>query len=86
MEQKVFIKLENVCKTFPGVRALDNIRLTVKEGEVHALVGENGAGKSTLIKVLAGNHRPDSGAKIITEGETFSYLTPKLLPEQGASW
>lgn len=83
MEQKVFIKLENVCKTFPGVRALDNIRLTVKEGEVHALVGENGAGKSTLIKVLAGNHRPDSGAKIIIEGETFSYLTPKLSLSKG---
>ena len=43
MEQNVFISLENVSKTFPGVRALDGIRLTVMHGEVHALVGENGA-------------------------------------------
>lgn len=83
MEQKVFIKLENVSKTFPGVHALENISLTVMHGEVHALVGENGAGKSTLIKILAGNYKPDGGAKIIIEGESFSALTPKLSIDKG---
>ena len=53
------IRVENISKTFPGVKALDNVRLTVKSGEVHALVGENGAGKSTLIKILTGAHQID---------------------------
>lgn len=83
MEQNVFISLENVSKTFPGVRALDGIRLTVMHGEVHALVGENGAGKSTLIKILAGNYRPDNGAKITIDGEEFAALTPKLSLSKG---
>ena len=64
MEQSVFIRLEDISKTFPGVRALDHINLTVRHGEVHALVGENGAGKSTLIKILAGNYKPDAGGMI----------------------
>ncbi len=83
MEQNVFIRLENVSKTFPGVRALDGINLTVRRGEVHALVGENGAGKSTLIKILAGNYKPDDGAEICIDGETFSSLTPKLSLDKG---
>lgn len=76
MEENTFIKLENISKTFPGVKALDNLRLEVKKGEVHALVGENGAGKSTLIKILAGNIQPDAGAKIEIEGEECHALTP----------
>ncbi len=83
MDPNVLIKLENISKTFPGVRALDNISLTVKHGEVHALVGENGAGKSTLIKVLAGNNKPDAGGIITIEGETFSSLTPRLSLHKG---
>lgn len=83
MEQNVFIKLENISKTFPGVRALDGINLTVRHGEVHALVGENGAGKSTLIKVLAGNYKPDAGGKIVIDGETFSSLNPRLSLSKG---
>ncbi len=55
------LEMEGIDKTFPGVRALQNARLDVRAGEVHALMGENGAGKSTLIKVLSGAHRPDRG-------------------------
>ena len=46
--------MRNITKTFPGVKALDNVNFSVKQGEIHALVGENGAGKSTLMKVLSG--------------------------------
>ena len=50
----VILEMRNITKTFPGVKALDNVNLAVQEGEIHALVGENGAGKSTLMKVLSG--------------------------------
>ena len=46
---KILLEMKNITKTFPGVKALDNVNLQVEEGEIHALVGENGAGKSTLI-------------------------------------
>jgi ABC-type sugar transport system ATPase subunit len=64
-----FLELSNVSKTFPGVKALNNVQFNIKLGEVHALVGENGAGKSTLIKILAGVQPPDEGANIYIEGE-----------------
>ncbi len=51
---KVLLEMKNITKTFPGVKALDNVNLKVEEGEIHALVGENGAGKSTLMNVLSG--------------------------------
>lgn len=50
----VILEMRNITKTFPGVKALDNVNFSVKQGEIHALVGENGAGKSTLMKVLSG--------------------------------
>ena len=56
------LRLEDIVKTFPGVRALDGVSFTVLPGEVHALMGENGAGKSTLMKVLGGIHQPTEGA------------------------
>lgn len=52
--KKDILNIQNVTKTFAGVKALNNVSLSVKEGEVHALMGENGAGKSTLIKILTG--------------------------------
>lgn len=55
------IEVNNIVKTFPGVKALSNVNLTIRKGEVHALCGENGAGKSTLIKILAGVYAMDSG-------------------------
>ncbi|MEZ6075162.1 MAG: ATP-binding cassette domain-containing protein [Pirellulaceae bacterium] len=53
--------MTNISKRFPGVRALDDVQLMVRNGEVHAVVGENGAGKSTLMHILAGVHQPDTG-------------------------
>lgn len=53
---KFLLEMQNITKTFPGVKALDNVNLQVEEGEIHAIVGENGAGKSTLMKVLSGVH------------------------------
>jgi ABC-type sugar transport system ATPase subunit len=61
------LRLENIVKTFPGVRALDRVFLSVLPGEVHALMGENGAGKSTLMKVLGGIYQPDEGQVIVNE-------------------
>jgi ribose transport system ATP-binding protein len=60
-DAKPVLRLEDIVKTFPGVRALDGVSFSVMPGEVHALMGENGAGKSTLMKVLGGIHQPDGG-------------------------
>ncbi len=64
------LRLENIVKTFPGVRALDGVSLSILPGEVHALMGENGAGKSTLMKVLGGIHQPNEGQIIVAEEPT----------------
>jgi ribose transport system ATP-binding protein len=61
------IQVRRISKTFPGVRALDDVSLAVNAGEVHMLLGQNGAGKSTLIKVLCGAHFPDAGEFLIDE-------------------
>jgi ribose transport system ATP-binding protein len=63
------IVLDNVTKNFPGQTALDAVDLTLRTGEIHALLGQNGSGKSTLIKVLAGFHQPDPGATATCDGE-----------------
>ena len=62
---KILLEMKNITKTFPGVKALDNVNLQVEEGEIHALVGENGAGKSTLLNMLAGLEKPTKGEIII---------------------
>ena len=54
MSEKILLEMKNITKVFPGVKALDDVNLKVKEGSIHALVGENGAGKSTLMNVLSG--------------------------------
>jgi ribose transport system ATP-binding protein len=67
---EVVLDLRHVSKTFPGTKALDDVDLQVRAGEIHALVGQNGSGKSTLIKILAGFHHPDHGAcGTIKDGE-----------------
>ncbi|WP_407308874.1 sugar ABC transporter ATP-binding protein [Desulfosporosinus sp. SB140] len=76
MASEYFVKLKNISKTFGGIKALDEVSLEIKKGEVHALVGENGAGKSTLIKVLAGVHFPDEGAEIYINGKQAIIKNP----------
>ena len=61
MKNDIVLSMRGICKTFPGVRALQNVDFTLRKGEIHALMGENGAGKSTLIKVLTGVFPKDSG-------------------------
>ncbi len=77
MESKTTIlKLENIMKTFPGVKAVDNVSLDFYSGEIHALLGHNGAGKSTLLKIISGAQVKDSG-RIILEGRTIELSSPK---------
>lgn len=71
-----FLSLRGICKSFPGVKALDHIDLNVKPGETHALVGENGAGKSTLIKILTGVYQYDEG-EMYCQGEKVRFENPK---------
>lgn len=76
------LRLSHVSKTFPGVRALDDISFDLKRGEVHCLCGENGAGKSTLIKILSGAEQPDEGSEILVRGEPVT-LSPQTALRMG---
>ncbi|GAA1850606.1 sugar ABC transporter ATP-binding protein [Pseudonocardia ailaonensis] len=67
------LDIRGLGKTFPGTTALDGVDLEVRDGEIHALVGQNGSGKSTLIKVLAGYHEPDPGSEIRLCGEPLTH-------------
>lgn len=68
-QQEYVLELYGITKSFPGVKALDDVQMRVKKGSVHALIGENGAGKSTLIKVINGIHSADTGRIIFKEKE-----------------
>lgn len=70
------LEVRQICKSFPGVRVLKNVNLSVWPGEVHAFMGENGAGKSTLMKILAGAYQADSG-EIILDGKPVHLRTPQ---------
>lgn len=80
---KPLIAIENISKTFYGVKALDNISLTLLPGEVHCLAGQNGCGKSTLIKIISGVYQPDAGAVIKIDEQTYSHLSPVESVRQG---
>lgn len=78
-QQQYLLTLKNIVKSFPGVKALRGVELSVLPGEIHALMGENGAGKSTLMKIIAGIYHPDEGT-IIFEGNKLSrYTTAQAL-------
>jgi ABC-type sugar transport system ATPase subunit len=78
------LAIRNVVKTFPGVRAVDNVSLEVAPGEVHALIGENGAGKSTLMHLVAGVYRPDSGT-IELDGKSLVGLNEHATADAGVA-
>lgn len=82
MSGNVILSVKDIVKTYPGVMAIDHVSFDIREGEVHALIGENGAGKSTLIKTLSGAITPNSGT-ITINGKEFTSLTPRLAKEQG---
>jgi len=84
MKSDVILKMTNVTKTFPGVKALDKMHLEVKKGTVHGLMGENGAGKSTMMKILIGIFQPDSG-EIEFKGKPLKVRGPKDAMDAGLS-
>src|SRR5437867_128437 len=75
MASECVIEVRNLSMSFPGVKALEAVRLDVQSGQVHAIVGENGAGKSTLMKVLAGLHTPDCG-EVRFKGQNIQLRNP----------
>ncbi len=84
MEHDVLLQMTGICKEFPGVKALDNVSLTVRRGTVHALMGENGAGKSTLMKCLFGMYNKDAG-QIFLEGKEVNFANSKQALENGVA-
>ena len=80
--EKYLLELSGISKSFPGVKALDDVGFNLKAGEVHALLGENGAGKSTLMKIISGIYQRDSGSYRL-EGREIDELTPKKAQELG---
>ncbi len=80
------LEMQNITKSFYGIKALDDVTFQVKKGEIHGLVGENGAGKSTIMKILAGIYTRDSG-KILFEGEDISnQISTKAVEDLGISF
>lgn len=82
MDNNILLKMKNITKVFPGVKALDDIDFELCAGEIHAILGENGAGKSTLIKVLGGIYEADEG-KIFINGEEVKINSVQDANQQG---
>lgn len=83
-QNETILRIENITKTFPGVKALDDVCFQVKRGRIHALVGENGAGKSTLIKILAGIYLNYEGS-IFLNDKPYSPISPADAQKHGVS-
>lgn len=81
---ETIVFMENICKSFPGVKALDHVNFELRSGEVMALLGENGAGKSTLMKILSGVYTRDEGSMTIF-GQEYGDLSPKQAQEVGVA-
>ena len=81
-EKTTFFEMRGISKSFPGVKALDNVGFSVEKGEVRALVGENGAGKSTLMKILNGNYKKDEG-QIFIDGVEVNITNPQVADSLG---
>lgn len=79
---KTVLQLDNIVKTFPGVRALNGVELTIRQGEVHAVCGENGAGKSTLMKIIAGA-QPYTSGKMLVHGQNVVFHSTKDAEKHG---
>ena len=84
MAQDILLKMTDITKTFPGVKALDHVSLEVEAGTVHALMGENGAGKSTLMKCLFGIYSKDSGT-ILLEGKEINFKSSREALDNGVA-
>jgi len=84
-DSRPLLDMRGISKTFPGVRALDNVNLSVCAGEVHALMGENGAGKSTLMKILSGAYDADPGGEILIAGDKARIDSPLAARELGVA-
>ena len=84
MGEEILLQMTDISKSFPGVKALDHVSLTVRKGTVHALMGENGAGKSTLMKCLFGIYSKDEGS-IQLEGREVSFKSSKEALENGVA-
>jgi ABC-type sugar transport system ATPase subunit len=84
-DSPVVVKMENIVKTFPGVRALDNVNFELHAGELRSLVGKNGAGKSTLMNVLTGIYQPDQG-KIFINNEQIHPMTTERARQLGIAY
>ncbi len=85
VSDSVVLEVSGVSKSFPGVQALDNVALTLRAGEIHALIGENGAGKSTLIKIITGLYQPDAGY-LRMHGSKVRFASPREAIEAGISF
>ncbi len=84
MQEEKVLEMKGISKSFPGVKALDSVDLTLHKGEVLALLGENGAGKSTLIKILSGDYVADEG-EILIDGEAVTKHDPHSMIAAGVS-
>ena len=84
MNQPWLLKAENISKSFPGVKALDKVNLTIEGGKVHTIIGENGAGKSTLMKILMGILLPDEG-EILYKGVKVKFMSVQEAIKTGIS-
>ena len=83
MKQNEVLTMRGIYKTFPGVKALQNVNFTLRTGEIHALMGENGAGKSTLMKIVMGIYSKDRGT-IVYEGRQVEWKSTREEQDAGS--